>query len=614
MTEVDYQLALLLQNKFEQEKRDSNLAKSLQKQLEQESIGKTNIIDLSDSIIAKSLHEQFQTELEVELPGQNLVYDARKKEKCKDSTKSLTDPSWEVIDPTPDIHNLFIAFSERFFWNQLGSVCVCWSKRMTTCAGVCSYQGRGGLCTISLSEPLLKLRPRKDLVETLLHEMIHAYLFVTNNNRDRDGHGPEFLKHMKRINNEAGTNITVYHDFHDEVNLYKQHWWRCNGPCNKRKPFFGLVRRAMNRPPGPNDFWWAEHSKTCSGQFIKIKEPEKAQKGTKPKTKTDPKSPDIRSFFPTEKSNSTSTNNIQTINTGNQQKVNKAISNSNIFGFENIDKSVEGIDKTNKKSKNGNIPKPLKNKDTNLSTGHKLSSDSPSKDKDYSVVRNHWINKFSSNKANTSNIVTKKRISSEPLPKSTEKLPRLSESLIPCPVCSNKVAQDEINPHLDECLNKNAQTDDLQNHLKTRKEDDFNDDVFEVSVGKDPKTRKCDVCKTNVPEDKFDVHLNDCLHMLFDRIENELIKDEKSTPSTSNSIPNKTGDIEDTVQCLACNKKILKSQLNDHLEDCMSQIFRNDTEPSEGTSEIKTLYNCPSCMKLFSEMEMNDHINLCLKI
>lgn len=33
------------------------------------------------------------------------------------------------------------------------------------CAGVCSYEGRGGLCSIRLSEPLLKLRPRKDLVE-----------------------------------------------------------------------------------------------------------------------------------------------------------------------------------------------------------------------------------------------------------------------------------------------------------------------------------------------------------------------------------------------------------------------------------------------------------------
>ena len=37
-----------------------------------------------------------------------------------------------------------------------------------SCAGVCSYEGRGGLCSVRLSVPLLKLRPRKDLVETLL--------------------------------------------------------------------------------------------------------------------------------------------------------------------------------------------------------------------------------------------------------------------------------------------------------------------------------------------------------------------------------------------------------------------------------------------------------------
>lgn len=107
-----------------------------------------------------------------------------------------------------------MAFDERFFWNKLVAVCVSWSKRMTTCAGICSYQGRGGMCSITLSEPLLKLRPRRDLVETLLHEMIHAYLFVTHNNRDRDGHGPEFHKHMYRINAESGKCLSdCWHGF-----------------------------------------------------------------------------------------------------------------------------------------------------------------------------------------------------------------------------------------------------------------------------------------------------------------------------------------------------------------------------------------------------------------
>lgn len=39
--------------------------------------------------------------------------------------------------------------------------------------------------------------------------MIHALLFVTQNNRDRDGHGPEFCKHMDRINDASGTKISV---------------------------------------------------------------------------------------------------------------------------------------------------------------------------------------------------------------------------------------------------------------------------------------------------------------------------------------------------------------------------------------------------------------------
>eukprot|EP00731_Ephydatia_muelleri_P038318 Em0718g3a len=124
---------------------------------------------------------------------------------------------------------------------------------MTLCAGVCSYEGRGGLCSVRLSSPLLKLRPRRDLVQTLLHEMIHAYLFVTANNKDHDAHGPNFLEHMHRINHITGAKITVYHSFHNEVNEYRQHWWRCTGPCRNRPPYYGFVKRAMNRAPSPQD-------------------------------------------------------------------------------------------------------------------------------------------------------------------------------------------------------------------------------------------------------------------------------------------------------------------------------------------------------------------------
>lgn len=59
-----------------------------------------------------------------------------------------------------------------------------------------------------------------------------------------------------------------------KVDVYRQHWWQCDGACRKRPPYYGIVRRAMNRAPSPRDTWWADHQRTCGGTYTKIKEPE----------------------------------------------------------------------------------------------------------------------------------------------------------------------------------------------------------------------------------------------------------------------------------------------------------------------------------------------------
>ncbi|NXA12769.1 SPRTN protein, partial [Sapayoa aenigma] len=197
---------------------------------------------------------------------------------------SVVDETWELLDPSPDVHALFVHFNQTLFWGKLEAVTVSWSPRMTSSAGICTYHDKSGLCSIRLSEPLLKLRPRKDLIETLLHEMIHALLFVTHNNKDRQSHGPEFCKHMRRINLLTGAHVRIYHDFYDEIDLYRQHWWRCNGPCQSRGPYFGYVKRSMNRAPSAHDIWWDDHQKTCGGTFTKVKEPEKFVKKSKQNT------------------------------------------------------------------------------------------------------------------------------------------------------------------------------------------------------------------------------------------------------------------------------------------------------------------------------------------
>lgn len=55
--------------------------------------------------------------------------------------------------------------------------------------------------------------------------------------------------------------------------MYRVHVWQCSGPCRHRPPYFGQVKRAMNRAPSPRDPWWAEHAAHCGGTYDKIAGP-----------------------------------------------------------------------------------------------------------------------------------------------------------------------------------------------------------------------------------------------------------------------------------------------------------------------------------------------------
>ncbi|XP_046962151.1 DNA-dependent metalloprotease dvc-1 [Vanessa cardui] len=409
---------------------------------------------------------------------------------------NLADPDLELVDPTPNVHALFIHFDKIFFWTQLASRAVVrWSKRMYSCAGTCSYDRC--ICDIALSEPLLKLRPRKDLVETLLHEMIHAYLFITDRDRDRDGHGPNFQKHMHRINKAAGLNISIYHDFHDEVKLYQTHWWRCDGPCQYKKPHFGIVRRSMNRAPGPSDYWWNSHKRNCGGTFVKFKEPEKHQKKKAP---TNPKPvADITKY--TKKTNKDG-NTGKVPNSKPVLKDSNMLPNkSNTFTKSNSSSTVV-VTKKNNIVFNPQVTKPI----VVFSGKGQTIGDSSTTNSDDVVerVRNVWANKdlpmtFSSNtksskkvpksSTNTKNLNKHKAdetaVSSPPAKikkiddyfksnatsvlkdlygqdfvitevNSNKRLSvvAVKSDLVDCPVCSSKISSTEINRHLDECLNK----------------------------------------------------------------------------------------------------------------------------------------------------------------
>ena len=191
-------------------------------------------------------------------------------------------------NPHADIHELFRLFNTIYFRKLLlPRVEVSWSSRLTLCAGICELvkdeEGKYRRIRLKLSEALLKYRPQSDTINTLLHEAIHAYFFVTTSWRhsrgdDGTGHGNGFLLLADAINNHGNYLVTVYHTFHDEVDSYRTHIWQCDGPCRNRAPLFGLVKRSMNRAPSKADTWWKQHEETCGGRYTKIAEPELTKK------------------------------------------------------------------------------------------------------------------------------------------------------------------------------------------------------------------------------------------------------------------------------------------------------------------------------------------------
>ncbi|GAA5810484.1 hypothetical protein MFLAVUS_003905 [Mucor flavus] len=181
----------------------------------------------SDEVFARMLQEQEKLEY---VDDQELADQLQ--QQC------VMDLIWD--EETPDVHQLFLYFNQKYFDSKL------------------------------------------DIVE---HEMIHAFLFIIREEESAngepvksDGHGPRFLEEAKRINDATGFNISIYHSFHDELYYYLPHVWQCNGICNTEPPYFGSARHSTDRPPGPADNWYKNHQLTCGGTYKKVASPTNKRK------------------------------------------------------------------------------------------------------------------------------------------------------------------------------------------------------------------------------------------------------------------------------------------------------------------------------------------------
>ncbi|XP_060071605.1 DNA-dependent metalloprotease SPRTN-like [Ylistrum balloti] len=598
---------------------------------------------------------QLQNEFDEESPAVALIKPAD-----HDHSKlSPVDPSWEYLDPIPDIRALFLQFNDQFFWGRLAGIEVRWSPRMTLCAGLCCYEGRGGLCSVRLSVPLLKLRPRKDLVETLLHEMIHAYLFVTDNNKDHDGHGPEFHKHMYRINKDTGSNISVYHTFHDEVDNYRQHWWRCTGPCRQRKPYFGYVKRAMNRAPSERDPWWRDHKNSCNGVFEKVKEPEGYGKKKKASGKSEGmdikkrekgkeinKNMDIRLFggkgnvLSTDKGKDSSQNvSNKKVTATNSNKIQKTLTgrmngNRNVSVMKGENKSpvtstVTSGEITPKTLVNGVLSKKLHVND--VTTG----SDSL----DLSGSRS--LNHVSTQPGYHGNHIIKETSHVSLLDSDEEDLSQVckltSTNLIALDRASSKLTsdQEDVKSKLREVWTKRFNTSATVSGLPAlcrpkKRTQDSEPKLFNPSAAK--RCRSDEDNETRI-DGIFNTSQSDQNLPLLSRLESKSLN--SSSQKCINSTTNVPASDSQNTSVLG-NKKSTGKKTSipgkkktcvsgiDSSQNTVSGMFSKMRSPEKDKKDIindgvlslpsasPTFHECPVCTKLVLEAEMNDHLDLCL--
>ncbi|PKU84483.1 hypothetical protein MA16_Dca002996 [Dendrobium catenatum] len=99
----------------------------------------------------------------------------------------------EMAETLPDIQILFRHYNALYFDDALGACIVTWAPRMRRSIGTCRYI-EAGHCEIHMSKPLLKLRSSSDLKNSLLHEMVHAFLWIKRNNKSRRYHSSENLQ------------------------------------------------------------------------------------------------------------------------------------------------------------------------------------------------------------------------------------------------------------------------------------------------------------------------------------------------------------------------------------------------------------------------------------
>jgi len=186
----------------------------------------------------------------------------------------------------PDVSELFCHYNSLYFRDSLGSCAVSWAEDPLPDRDVstCDYYPGGGGCIILLSKSLSECHDESDLKNALLHEMIHAYICIRENNNDHSDHGAKFRKLMNTINLSSiadphrpvdGYSITLLHEIRKKYYHYKcQSCGDLIKSIKLRVPSGDncIERKGVDDPCQNSKCHWHRHKQQCPGSYCRVQD------------------------------------------------------------------------------------------------------------------------------------------------------------------------------------------------------------------------------------------------------------------------------------------------------------------------------------------------------
>ncbi len=111
----------------------------------------------------------------------------------------------------PDLNKMFDELNKKRFANKIKKIPVIWNRRLKVTAGWCRtiiVRGKEKPSQIDLSEPIFSLQKFNvhNITEIMIHEMVHAFLIQTSDNKTHDRIFQEMMTSL--------TGVSKNHTYH----------------------------------------------------------------------------------------------------------------------------------------------------------------------------------------------------------------------------------------------------------------------------------------------------------------------------------------------------------------------------------------------------------------